>query len=154
MKSLANILIILGFIWVLFGDKLKLPDIIKPEPIVLEIQKPDKFIEETSNVKSLVEDSFELEFLVFNDEFSKKLKTYTGKSVTSQQIVGKFYPEALFEYVGLRNYTKQVKLGDFIKFKKDFIEQNMFSQDKFLTDKEIEDLSKFYSAIAWNLSPQ
>lgn len=150
MKSLLNIAIILAAIWILFGDKLKLPDIIKPEPIVVEIQKPDKFIEETVNVKDLVPDDFELDFLIFNDEFAKKLNSYSDKSVTSQQIVGKFYPESLSEFVG----TKQVKLADFIKFKRNFIEQNMFSQEKFLTSDEIEDLSKFYTAVAWNLSPK
>ncbi len=150
MKSLLNIAIILAAIWILFGDKLKLPDIIKPEPIVLEIQKPDKFIEETANVKDLVPDDFELDFLIFNDEFAKKLNSYSDKSVTSQQIIGKFYPESLSEFVG----AKQVKLADFIKFKRNFIEQNMFSQEKFLTSDEIEDLSKFYTAVAWNLSPK
>jgi hypothetical protein len=154
MKSLLNIVIILAAIWILFGDKLKLPDIIKPEPVIIEIQKPDKFIEETANVKDLVPDDFELDFLIFNDEFAKKLNSYSDKSVTSQQIVGKLYPEALFEYVGLKNYNKQVKLADFIKFKRNFIEQNMFSQEKFLTSDEIKDLSKFYTAVAWNLSPK
>jgi hypothetical protein len=150
MKKIVNILAIIGLVWWFWGDNLKLPDIIRPQPIVVELQMPDKFVSETSTVKELVPENAKLDLLVFHDEFSKKLNTYSDKNVTSQQIIGRFYPEALYESFGDKY---KGKLGDFINFKKGFVEKNLFSQDKFLTSQEIQDLSKFYSAVAWNLSP-
>lgn len=150
MKNLVRIGLIIFLVWWFFGKDFKIPNIIKPEPIIVELVKPDNFIEETSKIKELVPDEAELDLLIFNDEFANKVKSYKDSEVTTDFFISKLYPMSFDESFG-KKYAG--KLGDYGKFKRNFIETNISGKEKYLTSEELNNLHDFYKAISWNLSP-
>lgn len=150
MKNLVRIGLIIFLAWWFFGDRLKLPDIIKPEPIVVELTKPDKYIEETAKIKDLVPDEAELDLLIFNDEFANKVKSYKDLEITTDFLISKLYPMSFGESFG-KKYAG--KLTDYVTFKKNFIETNISGKEKYLTKEELDNLYNLYKATSWNLSP-
>lgn len=150
MKNLVRIGLIIFMVWWFFGKNFKIPDIIKPEPIVVELVKPDSFVEETSKVKELVPDEAELDLLIFNDEFANKIKSYKDSEVTTDFFISKLYPMSFSEAFSKKYIGKLGKYGD---FQKNFIETNISGKEMYLTLEELNKLHDFYKAVSWNLSP-
>ena len=151
-KILANIFIVI--IIIIYSDILPkdigsfLPNILTVNEVV-EINKPNEnYINDTKNIakeileKTDTKDAVSL--AVFNDEFATKLDSYKNTNVESKYIVNLYTSSYKKAFGADVNFSSSDAVSDYIN-------QNILSKEKFMTDEELDSLKEFFRGIAWNL---
>lgn len=154
-KTLVNIFIVLVILFssgVLPKDILSyIPDFTSIVSIaeVVEITQPgEKSIEATKGMAKEILEKVDyktsIEIAVFNDEFAAKIDSYKDLNTESKYLINMYtssYKKAFGKFENLSS-------GNSVS---EYINSNILSKEKFVTNEEIDALKDFFRGLAWNL---